>query len=111
MRSTFFDPGRMTARLELEAPVETPDGQGGAATVFETRASAWALVEPVGYGIEEEADGRVFALTHRIWLRWRTDVTAGMRLRKGQRLFWIGATQDPDETERYLICHCEEKGP
>ena len=30
MRSTFFDPGRMNARLELEAPVETPDGQGAA---------------------------------------------------------------------------------
>jgi SPP1 family predicted phage head-tail adaptor len=111
MRSTFFDPGQMTARLELEAPVEKPDGQGGAVITFEARASAWALIEPVGYAIEEEADGRVFTLTHRIWLRWRPDIAAGMRLRKGARIFWIGATQDPDETERYLICHCEEKGP
>ena len=29
MRSVFFDPGQMTARLDLERPVETPDGQGG----------------------------------------------------------------------------------
>ncbi len=109
MRSTFFDPGRMTARLELEAPVETPDGQGGATVTFEEKASAWALIEPVTYAIGEEADGETLTLTHRIWLRWRDDVAAGMRLRKGARIFRIGATQDPDETRRYLICHCEEK--
>lgn len=109
MRSTFFDPGRMNARLELEAPVETPDGQGGATITFEEKAAAWALIEPVTYTVEEEAGGETFTLTHRIWLRWRSDVAAGMRLRKGARIFWIGATQDPDETERYLICHCEEK--
>lgn len=34
MRSVFFDPGQMTARLVLEAPLETPDGQGGAAVSF-----------------------------------------------------------------------------
>jgi head-tail adaptor len=33
-----------------------------------------------------------------------------MRLRRGTRIFWIGATQDPDETRRYLICQCEERG-
>jgi head-tail adaptor len=38
-------------------------------------------------------------------------VSIGMRLRKGARIFWIGATEDPDETRRYLICHCEEKLP
>jgi SPP1 family predicted phage head-tail adaptor len=111
MRSTFFDPGRMTARLELETAVETPDGQGGATVVFEAEAAVWALIEPVSYAVEEKAGEETFTLTHRIWLRWRGDVRAGMRLRKGTRIFWIGATQDPDETQRYLICHCEEKGP
>ncbi|MGO4439639.1 phage head closure protein [Rhizobium sp. RAF56] len=109
MRSTFFDPGRMTARLALEAPVATPDGQGGASIAFEERASAWALVEPVAVAIEVMAGSETFTRTHRIWLRWRTDITAGMRLRKGARLFLVGALEDPDESRRYLICHCEEK--
>jgi len=108
MRSTFFDPGRMTARLELEAPVETPDGQGGVTVNFEEKASAWALIEPVSVAVEEQA-GMTFTRTHRIWLRWRGDIVQGMRLRRDARIFWIGATQDPDETGRYLICHCEEK--
>ena len=109
MRSTFFDPGQMSARLNLEVPVETPDGQGGVTATFVETASAWALIEPVSGAIEEEASGRIFRRTHRIWLRFRTDVAAGMRLRKGARIFWIGGTEDPDDSKRYLICHCQEK--
>ena len=109
MRSTFFDPGQMTARLTLEIPVETPDGQGGVTQTFLETASAWALIEPVGAALEEQASCEIFRRTHRIWLRFRTDIAAGMRLRKGGRIFWIGGTQDPDDSRRYLICHCEEK--
>jgi SPP1 family predicted phage head-tail adaptor len=111
MRSTFFDPGQMTARLDLEVPVETPDGQGGAEVAFVAAASAWALIEPVSAVVVEEASGQLFTRTHRIWLRWRTDVSIGMRLRRGARIFRVGATEDPDETRRYLICHCEETLP
>jgi SPP1 family predicted phage head-tail adaptor len=109
MRSTFFDPGRLTARLTLEAAVETSDGQGGASVSFEEKALAWGMIEPVGFFVEEEAGSITFTLTHRIWLRWRSDIAQGMRLRRGERLFWIGSFEDPDETGRYLICHCEEK--
>ncbi len=111
MRSTFFDPGRMTARLNLEAPVETSDGQGGVVRTFVETASCWALVEPVGEAVEEEASSDIFRRTHRIWLRWRSDAVAGMRLRKGNRIFWIGGIVDPDDSRRYLICHCQEKAP
>lgn len=111
MRSSFFDPGRMTARLDIDAPVDTPDGQGGVTTGFEERASAWALIEPMTCAVVQQADGESFTLTHRVWLRYRRDVAAGMRLRKGARVFRILATQDPDESRRYLICHCEETGP
>lgn len=111
MRSTFFDPGQMSARLNIEAPVEAPDGQGGVTTTFVETASAWALIEPVGEVVDEEASGEIFRRTHRIWLRHRADVLAGMRLRKGGRIFSIGGTRDPDDSRRYLICYCEEKTP
>jgi SPP1 family predicted phage head-tail adaptor len=109
MRPTFLDAGQLTARLSLEASVETPDGQGGTTKTFVEMASVWALIEPVGDAVEEEASSVIFKRSHRIWLRFRTDVAAGMRLRKGSRIFWIGGTQDPDDSRRYLICHCQEK--
>lgn len=109
MRSTFFDPGQMSARLNIESKVETPDGQGGITATYMETGSAWALIEPAEGTVQEDASAETFRRTHRIWLRFRTDVSAGMRLRKGARLFWIGGTQDPDDSRRYLICHCEER--
>lgn len=110
MRSIFFDPGQMTARLELEAPQELPDGQGGAAVSFVPVASTWARIEPLSQPSDEQAGADVFTLTHRVWLRFREDVAGGMRLRKGARVFSIKAWCDPDETGRYLTCLCEEEG-
>ena len=110
MRSVFFDPGQMTARLELEAPEEAPHGQGGATVTFTSVATVWARIEPLSEVREERAGADGFTLTHRIWLRFRSDIRAGMRLRKGDRLFAIGTWRDPDETGRYLCCLCEEGG-
>jgi SPP1 family predicted phage head-tail adaptor len=109
MRSVFLDPGQMTARLDLEAPAETSDGQGGATVAFASVASLWARIEPVSEIREEQAGGDIFTLTHRIWLRFRRDIQSGMRLRKGERIFTIGAWRDPDERGNYLVCLCEEE--
>ena len=108
MPVTFFDPGQMTARLELERPVETPDGQGGATIAHEAVASLWARIEPAGHAVFERASAEAFTVSHRIWIRYRADIAAGMRLSKGERRFVIRAFHDPDETGRYLVCHCEE---
>ncbi|KQV63829.1 phage head closure protein [Rhizobium sp. Root1220] len=108
MRSVFFDPGQMTARLELEIPDETADGQGGAMIAYAVVASLWARIEPLGIRREEQASADVGTLTHRVWMRFRSDIQPGMRLRKGARIFVIRSWHDPDETGRYLVCLCEE---
>ena len=105
-----LDPGAFTARLVLEAPDETPDGQGGAEIAFTALASLWARIEPVRAGVSEAAGAEPVTITHRVWLRFRADVAAGMRLRKGTRLLDIRACRDPDETRRYIVCDCEEAG-
>ena len=104
----FFDPGQMTARLDLETPQEVPDGQGGATSGWTLTASLWARIEPVSTQVTEEASAETGRITHRIWLRFRSDVSAGQRLRKGGRIFRVKVVQDPDETGRYLVCQCEE---
>ncbi|MET3583953.1 head-tail adaptor [Pseudorhizobium tarimense] len=35
-------------------------------------------------------------------------MAVGQRFRKGARLFAVKPVRDPDETGRYLVCHCEE---
>jgi len=104
----FFDPGQMTARLALETATDTPDGQGGAVPAWTEVAALWAKVEPVSSTLTERAGAEIGTITHRIWLRFRTDIVSGQRLRKGTRLFAIKLVEDPDETGRYLTCLCEE---
>lgn len=106
---TFFDPGQMTARLDLEVPEAEPDGQGGAVITWSVAASLWARIEPVSFVVGEEAAAEGAKITHRIWVRHRADIAAGQRLRKGDRLFAVKLVRDPDETARYLVCQCEEE--
>lgn len=110
MPVAFLDPGQFSARLELEAPVATPDGQGGAEMAWDPVAALWALVEPVSQAFGEIAGAEAATISHRIWMRFRADIVAGQRLRKGARLFTIRTARDPDESGRYLVCYCEEAG-
>lgn len=110
MRPLMFDPGQMPARLDLEMRDDTGDGQGGIVPGFAPVTSLWARIEPVSATEDERADGNVFTVTHRIWIRFRQDVQAGMRFRKGSRTFTVRACFDPDEARRYLVCRCTEDG-
>ena len=106
-----LDPGAFSARLALEQPVETPDGQGGVERTFSPLASVWAHIEPIVARADEAAGALPVTVTHRIWLRRRDDVSGGMRLRKGARVFAVRAFREPDETGRYTLCDCEEIKP
>ncbi len=105
----FFDPGQMTARLSLETAAASPDGQGGADTTWSETAALWARIEPVSFQVRHEAGAETGTVTHRIWVRFRRDIEAGQRFRKGERVFLVKLVRDPDETQRYLVCQCEEE--
>jgi SPP1 family predicted phage head-tail adaptor len=107
----FFDPGQMTARLDLETAEPQPDGQGGVLSVWTVQSSMWARIEPVSFVVTETvASTESVAVTHRIWVRFRDGIAGGQRFRRRERVFAIKAVRDPDETRRYLVCHCEEEG-
>ena len=103
-----IDAGRLTARLVLEEPEATDDGQGGADLAFAEIACVWALVEPKTFGEEGKGPGLVSEVTHQVTLRARGDLRPGQRLRKGARIFAILAVRDLDETGRFALALCRE---
>ncbi|PWW02213.1 SPP1 family predicted phage head-tail adaptor [Hoeflea marina] len=107
---TTLDPGRLTARLVLEAPDDLDDGQGGAVPGWATVASLWGLVEPLAVRPGEEANAFIATATHRVTIRFRNGVASGMRFGLGARRLAIRTLRDPDEGRRYLVCDCEEEG-
>jgi SPP1 family predicted phage head-tail adaptor len=103
------DPGELRERLVLEAPVETPDGAGGAVRGFATLATVWASLTPSGARGDFVADDAGATVTHRIVIRVRTDLTTRHRVRKDARIFRIVSLRDLDGGGRFLLIEAEER--
>lgn len=103
--SAGIDPGLLNRRLELQVPVETPDGAGGVTRSYETVATLWASLEPRGARESTEADARGGNVTHRIRLRFNADITPRHRFRDGGTIYRIVAMRTRDK--RFLDIDAE----
>jgi len=100
--------GRLRHRLTLEQEMPSADGGGGYALAWTTVATLWAAIEPIAGREQLQAMQLASPVTHRVIIRHRPGVGAGMRARLGSRLFNIRAVIDRDERRRYLDLLCEE---
>lgn len=108
MRGVFLDPGRLRSELSLQAAERASDGQGGFVETWSEVAGVFALVEPLAARDVFEADRPAAEVTHRITIRARAGVGAGMRFVRDTRVFAILAMHDPDESGRFLVCRARE---
>jgi SPP1 family predicted phage head-tail adaptor len=110
MQTLFVDPGSLRSELALQAATPMPDGLGGHTQSWAEIATAFARIEPVSAASMFGPDQTVETVTHRITIRWRNGVAAGMRFVKQGRIFDIVTVHDPDDTGRYLVCRTREAG-
>ena len=103
--------GRLRHRLTLETPDDGPDGAGGFVRVWNPLGQVWAAIEPLSANAAVIADQRVGALTHRVTLRHRSDLTLNHRFRLGDRLFTLRVMRDREEDGRFLECLVAEERP
>ncbi len=72
-------------------------------------ATCWARVRSAASREFWEAQAAHAELTHDVTIRFRTDVTADMRVKLGSRVFDIVAPPvDPEDRHAYLILKCRE---
>lgn len=100
--------GDLDQRLALERPVDTPDDIGGVTRAWVHVDDVWAQVTPVSGREDFAGEREESAITHRVLVRWRPDVTGVMRLRLDARAFAIHAALDWDARRRFLLLQCEE---
>lgn len=110
MRTLFVDPGALRSELSLQACTTTPDGLGGHTESWTEIATVFARIEPVSAASFFGPDQTLETVTHRITLRGRSGVAAGMRFAKQGRIFDIVTVHDPDDSGRYLVCRAREAG-
>ena len=106
-----FEPGWIAHRIVIEEPAVLPDGAGGEMRTFLPLATVWAAVTPVRAEAVTEGDRLGGRITHRVTIRWRADVTGGMRIRHRGRILAIDTVVDPDERRRYLQIAAREETP
>ncbi len=97
---------RHTVTIQQESRVA--DGGGGYALTWTKVADARAAIEPLTGGERLRAMQLEDKVSHRVTIRYRGDVTAGMRLKFGTRLFNIRAVINPDERNCWLELMCDE---
>ena len=100
--------GDLRRRVVLEREQRSDDGGGGATVAWQVVATVWAAIKPLSGREKDRYQGLEATLSHRVTLRYRTDVMPDMRLRMGGRVFDIRAVFSPDERRQWLICLCWE---
>lgn len=111
MGGLTLDPGRLNARLALQAAADLSDGQGGVGEGWIEVVRLWGRIEPLRATPAEQAGAAIAPVSHRVTIRYRADVLHAMRFIHRGRSLVIHGVRDPDETRRYLICDCEETTP
>ena len=104
--------GALRHRLILQAENPAADGGGGqgadpwASPVIV--ATVWGRVEPLGGAERLRAMRLEGHVTHRVTIRYRPGITAGLRVLFGVRALNIRAVIDVGERGRVLDLLCEE---
>jgi len=100
--------GELNQRAALQAHVLTPDGGGGFSESWQTFASVWVAVAPIGGNDALSADALQSRVRHRILLRRRGDLAAGQRVVVGARRFKVQGMLDEGPQAATVTLLCEE---
>lgn len=104
--------GRLRNLITIQQRTLTQDSLGGSVETWSTlAASVPADVRMVGQGERyvASADQEVALVTHRVRLRYRSDVTPLNRIIYGSRVLDIESAVDPDGRRRTLVLTCSER--
>lgn len=105
---------RLRTRLTLQQPVLNPDGGGGAVRTWQDVAEVWAEVLPLeSLSAQSEVlqgDALRARVTHRVTIRYRDGVGAGMRFLLNGRALDILTVRRPEEQRKMLEIIASEEG-
>jgi SPP1 family predicted phage head-tail adaptor len=95
--------GALQHRITLQSPVETPDEGGGRTVTWSDTATVWARIESsAGKQIVRAGDLEPQTL-YRLTIRFRTGVSAAMRVVWNSKTIALTSVYDPDGRARSLV--------
>jgi SPP1 family predicted phage head-tail adaptor len=101
--------GELRDRIEIQRATDTSDGAGGTLRQWAIHDVVWAKVVP-GTGREfATAKQTMPALSHMVSIRYRSDLSPAMRIRRGSQILAIHSTADVNSRGQELLILCEER--
>lgn len=100
--------GDLRHRISLQSPTRTADNMGGYSTVWTSEATIWAAIWPVSGKEIMQARQNKMNVTHRIRIRYRSDIKSSWRIKFKLRYFDIDVIINPDERNKMLELLCTE---
>ena len=103
--------GDMRHKITIETPTLTPDSVGGFTTSWSTLADVWSKIEPLSARQRFHAMQLEHIVSHKITIRYRSDIESDQRILFEGRTFQIHSFIDPDERHRFLEIMAQENEP
>ena len=72
--------GQLRERVTIQQPTRSTDAIGGATLTWSTLVSCWAEVVALSGGEGRQAEAVVSSVSHRLTIRYRSDVVPKMRV-------------------------------
>jgi SPP1 family predicted phage head-tail adaptor len=102
----------MRDRVQLQAPVHTPDGQGGFKLTWKTKAKVWANVQQLSGREYLIAQQLGTALSHTVLIRYFEGIDPSWRvLTQDNRQLNIRSVVNPDSMKIEHSLYCEQIVP
>lgn len=103
-----IDLAELRHRIKFQNLVKTSDGQGGFTEEWTDVVTVWAKVEPANTSERLFAQQIEMQRSHKVVIRYRSDITQTMRFIFSNRTFQIKSVMAPDERKRYLFIDAKE---
>jgi SPP1 family predicted phage head-tail adaptor len=100
--------GSLNKRITIQSETKTADGMGGWIVVMADVATIWAAIWPLSANETVAASANTMMITHRIRIRYRSDIKASYRIKFGARYFAIISIINPNEKNQMLDLLCKE---
>lgn len=101
--------GRLRHRVAIQSQSTTLDDYGEATGSWTTENTVWAAVEPVSGSERDIGEGKAGVVSHRVVMRYNTDVSPKNRLLFGSRVLNINSVLNHNERDERLALFCVEE--
>lgn len=99
--------GKMRHRVTFQVQPPDKDALGGYGEDWKDVFTVWAQISPVS-GREYFSQVKENTVTHKIYCRYREDISPALRIRFGERYFRIISVLNWEERNTGLTIMCEE---